>query len=221
VADERLIRELYAEQSADTRTDHVDEAVWERLACGELDAAEKAAVFDHATRCAVCARIHRALATLESDARAAGLDIPGSRPAAPSTTRTRTRLTWAIGGLAATAALAVAVLIPRPQPGPVEDPLRSGRDRAPVPLAPVGALTSPPAAFRWEGVPGAKAYRVELTNADGDVLWSSTPRAPTSADWDGTRVLPPGKYYWRVVAEAEPPLPEISSPFVSFQLAEP
>ena len=59
---------------------HPDEATWERLAVGELDAAARDAAFDHILECERCSRIWRGVLTLKSEAEAQGL-IPLDTPA--------------------------------------------------------------------------------------------------------------------------------------------
>lgn len=55
---------------------HPDEATWDQLSSGELDAAARDAVFDHIVACERCSRIWRGVLTLKSEAQAQGLMPP-------------------------------------------------------------------------------------------------------------------------------------------------
>lgn len=52
-------------------------------------------------------------------------------------------------------------------------------------LSPSGDLDAPPAQLRWEPVPAASSYAVQLTDVDREEIWSAETR-------DASAVLPPG-----------------------------
>jgi hypothetical protein len=188
---------------------HPDEQAWERLACGELTDELRRSLLDHVVDCAECTRVYRALAELERGARRFDPGVP--RPGLARWAR-RGRLVWrwGLGGAVAAAAAAVlAVWIgvrppaPEPAPSPPEA-LRSGSAAAgpgPVLLAPLGAVTAPPE-LAWEPVAGAQRYRLELLDAEGEIVWTAT-TAGTSVPWPAAVPRRPGRYYWRVIAELE------------------
>ena len=209
--DDRRLRELYAGTTALPRTDHPSDAEWEALALGELPPARREALADHATRCAECALVQRGLGMLARDAAAFDPGVP--RAVAPRATAVPAR--WVYGGLAAAAAVVLVLLLPGrpgPQPGPPPslDPVRSAPRAAPVALTPSGPLTEAPRAFRWQAIPDARRYRVELSSAEGDRLWTSPPLQGDTTPWPTDVPAAPGVYHWLVVA-----LPEAGRPLSS------
>jgi hypothetical protein len=53
-------------------------------------------------------------------------------------------------------------------------------------------------AFTWRAVPGATAYRITVSRADGDSVWAATVR-DTTARPPASVALPEGDlYYWYV-----------------------
>ena len=91
----------------------------------------------------------------------------------------------------------------------------------PVPLEPLGRLTGPPRAFRWQAVAGAGRYRVELSSRDGELIWSSPEVMGTAVDWPPSVAPAPGVYYWQVfvVPDANRPLATgAPSAIVSFEV---
>jgi len=197
--DERIIRELYVEEIARPQASHPDEAAWELLALGQLAGAERQGVFDHATRCAECLRVYRGVKLIQAEAGAFDAAAP-RRPARLALVGQRA---WLFAGAAAAAALLMALVLPLslhvPQPAPA-DGLRSDALQSPEPLEPLGHVASRPAAFRWQAVPGAGSYRLELTRPDGERLWQSPPVEKTTVAWPSSVPAAPGEYYWRVTA---------------------
>jgi len=188
---------------------HPPEEAWERLACGELSEYERTTLLDHVVGCAECTRTWRALAEIERGARKFDPGMPRPGLALPAARGPRAGR-WGLGGaLAAAAAAALIVWVGvRPQPSvpPAQPPgetFRSGPEQPvqPVLRAPLGAVAAPQA-FTWEPVPEAVSYRLELLDADGEIVWSAA-TAETSAAWPSTLPRSPGRYYWRVVAELE------------------
>src|SRR5262245_2407155 len=108
--DDRDLREAFAAASRAAAPPHLDDGEWERLAAGEMGAAERERALDHVTRCAACAPICKALLMLEEEARAADPRIRSSGLARPA--RNTVALRWLGGFAAAAAAAAWAVLAP-------------------------------------------------------------------------------------------------------------
>jgi hypothetical protein len=188
---------------------HPPEEAWERLACGELSEHERRSLLDHVVDCAECTRIWRALVALERGARRFDPGVPKPGLATPRRPAPRA-WTWGLGGALAAAAAAALIVwagvrpqLPEPPRQPAGETFRSGPEAParPVLRAPLGAVAAPQT-FTWDPVPEAVSYRVELLDADGEIVWS-TPTAETSAAWPSTLPHSPGRFYWRVVAELE------------------
>jgi hypothetical protein len=69
-------------------------------------------------------------------------------------------------------------------------------------IEPSGNLNQPPAVFRWDAYPGAKAYSVELMEVDGNTLWKGTVEENSlTAKPEMKTVMHPGKpLLWKVTA---------------------
>lgn len=228
--DEDRLRQLYALGSSDSEL-HLDEDGWERLAGGEMESAERQRALEHITGCPECAPIYRGLSLLEEDARVFDPGVPVDALAGPSSvagvSRSRRpvpRLLW--GALAAAAALVLFVALPTNSPVEETESTPSAVDRLratpqrqrPQPEAPLGVIIVPPAAFSWQGIPGAGAYRIELLSADAELLWSSEALEETSHPWPDEVVAEPGRYYWRVLALPEAGGEPVPSELVAFDL---
>jgi hypothetical protein len=195
-AHDRLVASAYA-RHAGPASGHPDEEAWVRLAAHELPPDETQALADHLARCSDCGQIYRALADLQQGARA----FDPAVPAQPHTTARPNVLAWG-GGLAAAAV--VAWVMVRPLPPPVSPPpasteVRGGAEAA-VPVRPVGALTARPAVFEWRPAADARAYRVQLLDAQGENIWSSAEVTATTVTLPADLVLRPGRHYWQVLA---------------------
>ena len=199
MADDATLRRAYAARAAASPSKHPDEAAWERVACGEMDPAERERTLDHIARCAECAQVWRALSQLRREARS----FDAGMLRAEGSGRRAIVVPWILSGLAAAAAVAAVsvMLMPAarpPSPAPSEA-TRSGSDtNRPRPLSPIGLVVAP-TEFRWEAVAGARAYRVRLFR-DEVLLWSSGETARTSLAWPASLQLQPGRYFWQVVA---------------------
>jgi hypothetical protein len=126
------------------------------------------------------------------------------------------------GSLAAAAVLLAALMLPSWRgDAPPPDTIRSATMVTPAPIAPTGKIPSMPHELRWEGIPGADGYRVELSN--GGPLWSSGRVVETRVALPRDLKLSPGiLYYWKVTALAGPDrrvLADASSGLVSFEIA--
>jgi hypothetical protein len=188
---------------------HPPEEAWERLALGELSERDRLSLVDHVVDCAECTRIWRALAEVERGARRFDPGVPRAG-AAPSARPGPRAWRWGLGGAVAAAAAAALVVwigvgpqAPEPQRQPAGETFRAGTEAPARPLlwAPLGEVAAP-GAFTWEAVPEAVSYRLELLDADGEIIWSAA-TAETSTAWPATLPRSPGRYYWRVVAELE------------------
>jgi len=234
------LRKLYAE-IATSSTSHVDEEAWARLAAGELDAAEQARVFEHATCCAECGSLYGDVTALRREAPRLGVPVAapegaaGARPAGRSWRAWRWR--WLpTTGLAAAAAV-IAALWLRPHLGPPSSPearpsvarpsdasltgeLRSGPAAAPVPVSPRGRTDGVPR-FRWRAAPDARAYRLELLSQRSEVVWVGEIDG-TEAALPADRAPAPGRYRWHVGAIpswSRSPVDIVWSPLVDIELA--
>ena len=171
---------------------HPDEATWERLAVGELDAAARNAAFDHIVECERCSRVWRGVLTLKSEAEAQGL-IPLETPA---------RSTWLRSAalplaLAATLVVAVAgVLITRQ---PAADQSTRGSAAAVVEHLTTTTGADKVPTFAWTPVSGATRYRIALYSNDGRPVWTREVEAPP-ARWPDDEARTAGAYRWRVEA---------------------
>jgi hypothetical protein len=218
--EEETLRLAYAE--AETSVPHLSEETWERFAFGELSVEERERALEHVSRCVECARVLRALSLLEAEARAIDPAVP-ARLSAPAEPSRRRGLLWTAA--AAAAAVALWLTLPsfppgRPAPGsPSTDSLRSATGASrPVPKSPLDRVASAPEGFSWEGTEGARAYRVELLDADGESIWTSGEVAETRVPWPRDVASDPGRYYWRVVAILAERGETVASPLVSVDL---
>jgi hypothetical protein len=119
--------------------------------------------------------------------------------------RRRPVAVW-MGRLAALVVLALAVGLffragqapPLPDPGAGEV-YRGGHLR---PIGPSGEISEMPREFRWEGVEGARSYRVTLRAVDGTVLWQETVTVPSARLPEGVAggLHPAVLYRWSVEA---------------------
>jgi hypothetical protein len=192
---------------------------WLRLETGEATPDERRKLEEHAALCPACAS-EREMARLfaeepEKDedvddivAKLEALNLPEQPiPLAFPGQRRRARpvLAWA-ARLAALIVLALAVGLffragqapPLPDPGAGEV-YRGGHLR---PLGPSGEISEMPREFRWEGVEGARSYRVTLLAVDDAVLWQETVTVPSARLPEGVaRGLHPAVLYrWSVEA---------------------
>jgi hypothetical protein len=178
---------------------HVDESVWERLACGELDDAARARAAEHITSCAACATVYRAVSELRSEAQRFDSGAP-----APDV-RDRARPAWFTswpGALAAAAVLVLALVGTYRRIG--DEPsstTRAGTGAGVTTIAPAATAPARPAPdFRWAPVAGADRYQLKLNAADGLPLWTSPDLTTTATGWPPSVTVMPGTYFWQVIA---------------------
>jgi len=210
VADaEVTLRGLYAAR-APQGGPHPTEDDWVRLAGGELDEGARSALVDHVVRCSDCAAVYRSLVDLEEGARAFDATLPRSLGAARLALGQTARWgTWT--AIAAAAAVVFAIAQPRRAlaPAPSAAPAPStglelrGSSRRPEPTEPVGAVARWPEQLRWSASDGARAYRVRILDAQGDVIWTSPLVAATAVAWPVEVAPRPGRLYWQVIALPE------------------
>lgn len=215
---------------------------WLRLETGEATPDERRRLEEHAARCPACAS-EREMARLFAEApdgardedvdyivaKLEALDLPRQPvPLAFPSQRRRARpvLAWA-ARLAALLVLALAVGLffragqapPLPDPGAGEV-YRGGHLR---PIGPSGEISEMPREFRWEGVEGARSYRVTLRAVDDTVLWQETVTVSSARLPAGVaRGLHPAVLYrWSVEALDERGARLAASEPVSFQVRPP
>jgi len=177
--------------------DHVTDADWERLMCGEMGAAERDRTLAHVMSCTDCRTIHRSL--LEVQREAAAMERP-----APANAGTTYRVWTIAGSLAAAAAVVMAVLIPWPSAGPsAGDVTRSNPASAEVVVvAPAARSVLSSRRFSWQPVAGADTYEIRVNGEDGSRVWSVTVAENNATLPDGV-ALTPGAYYWQVTAQKQ------------------
>lgn len=205
---------------------HPQEETWELLACNELAADARNAVFDHVTRCEECADTYRVLTFLNREARTfdPGVSTLEHRTVDRSRPVPHRFAGWGIAALAAAAMLLFFLPITR-EPGtkvaeqPAAETLRSGREAVrPVALAPVGRVETVERGFSWQAAHPPETYVVELLNADGEQLWESPEVASTEIDWPTAVPRAAGRYYWRVTALPAEGGEQTASTLVAFDL---
>lgn len=191
---------------------------WLRLETGEVTPEERRRLEEHADRCPACAS-EREMARLFAEAPETGqdedvdyvvakleaLNLPARPVPLAFPGRRQPALVWA-ARLAAVLVLALGVALffrageapPLPDPGAGEV-YRGGQVR---PVGPSGEISQVPGEFRWEGVQGARSYRVTLRAVDDAVLWQETVTAPSARlPEDVARGLHPAVLYrWNVEA---------------------
>jgi anti-sigma factor RsiW len=114
----------------------------------------------------------------------------------------RPMMRWLGPAAVAAAVVAVALVGPwhlRQATGPTVPPVRGGGGVTVDAVAPAeGAVVSGAPKFTWRSMPGATSYRITVSRADGDSVWTATvtdttARAPTTSAFDGST-----SYYWYV-----------------------
>lgn len=139
---------------------------------------------------------------------ALGTPVPERAPAPAGESRRRSRRppipVWAMAAAATLAAAAVLTpLALRNSPPPLATGPTTGITRSPtiLPVTPRGEIDRAPETLRWEAVPGAESYRIEIRSVDGTLLWEATSRHPEIAvDRRAVPFEPAVRYSWRVEA---------------------
>lgn len=208
--------------------EHLSEATWEQLACGELEGDARRIAHEHILTCRECSAIARAVLTIQAEAPT--FDPAAPRPGLPSQRSPVTwlRRAWVPALLTAAAALVLFAVV-RPQSGSVPTVgqplgsapiLRSANSASPpVPIAPTGTVSVATPTFEWQPVEGASSYVVEVLDATGEPLWTSAEVAVTELPWPGT--IDPGQYFWRVTAWRDNGGPPITSQLTDFEVETP
>lgn len=194
------LRELYAARAPHPGP-HPTEDDWVRLAGSAMDEAERVAAVDHVIRCSDCARVYRGLVDLEDGARAFDASLPRGLGAATLRLGQTARWgTWA--AIAAAAAVVFAIAEPRRAPAPSAATgleLRGGSPR-PELAEPLGAVARWPERLRWTAAGSARAYRVRILDAEGELVWTSPLVTATEISWPAEVAARPGRLYWQVIA---------------------
>lgn len=187
--------------------EHLADAMWERLACGDLTSFERERALAHVTACKNCTAVHRALLALEDEARAFDPNVPASAAAPAAAIATRWAR-WVLTVGVAAAAVAVAVLL-RPDVAPggggpassTHDVLRAGSTAVSVTLLrPADGAVLDAGGFAWSPVREADAYRVQVNAADGQVIWESPLVTASEVRVPAGVTIPPGTHFWHVTA---------------------
>ncbi len=210
---------------------------WLRLETGEATADERRKLEEHAARCPACAS-EREMARLFAEApeknedvdfivaKLEALNLPEQPIPFAFPGRRRPALAWA-ARLAALIVLAIGVALffragqapPLPDRGAGEV-YRGAHLR---PLGPSGEISEMPGEFRWEGVEGARSYRVTLRAVDDTVLWQETVTVPSARLPEGVAggLHPAVLYRWSVEALDERGARLAASEPVPFQVRPP
>lgn len=117
--------------------------------------------------------------------------------------RTRAPTRWLGAAAAAAAVVAVVLLGPRVtrKPGETPSPVRGDSVSALRLVAPSdGADLAGAPVFAWRSVPGAAAYRIMVSRADGDSVWAATTRDTTARPPQEALAAQAEPYYWYVDA---------------------
>jgi len=167
-----------------------------RMHDGHLAANEVAAYVDGTLEQAARARVDAHLADCD-DCRA---EVVAVRRMVGGTPRWRR---WPILAALAAAAVVVIMIWPRAldQPGLEGPVVRDGEPAAAaVVLVAPDSVATLPLAFAWHAVPDATTYRLSLTNATGELIWSgSTPDTAITVP-DSVSLATSGPYYYYVDA---------------------
>jgi len=193
---------------------HPDEAAWERFAAGELAAAERDALLDHALQCGACAQALRAVQEL---ATTLGRELDMHPPAARSERSSARWLPLALAAGLAAVLVGGGWMFVRTRAS--EPSVTRGDAGLPslVVLAPRASATTIPR-FQWRARPDAQIYRVHVYGEDGVAFGQvATTAAPAVAGTAVARAWPPGRYAWRVEALRDG-IVVASSPLVDFEL---
>jgi hypothetical protein len=111
---------------------------------------------------------------------------------------------WLGAVAAAAAVVALALAGPRlasHSPGTPESPVRGADAVGVSTVSPLdgGEIRGAPE-FIWHAVPGASVYRITISRADGDSVWSATVRDTTVSPPATAVIAGPDPYYWYVDA---------------------
>ncbi len=218
------LRAAYRE-TGPVESGHLSDEQWERLACDEMDSAERESVLEHVLSCSECSEVYRGVLAVRMEAHT--FDNGAPRPKSSADPARGWRWKGVVTGLAAAAAVIVVFLVVRPsiQPSAVKPggsetvTLRaSGVLAKPVLISPVGEVSGIPGELSWRPVEGARGYLVELLDAKGELLWKSEELAVTGTPWPQVVHAAPGRYYWRVLAVPEGGGKAVASHLESFEI---
>ena len=225
MTDLETLRAAYRSSAADDG-DHLSEATWERLACGELSADERGQALAHVVRCSLCADVYRAVQEIGEGA--AEFDPGASSALESGSDRSPRVVPWrGLGLLAMAATVLLAVVLPlRRDHAPAVDggsPLLRSAE-APVevigvdPVDRVVEWGNGDVTLVWSVEPAPAEAFVEVLDGDGELVWTSPPTADTRVDWPAAAIPGPGRYYWRAVLTA-PADGGVASDLTSFELS--
>jgi hypothetical protein len=167
---------------------------------------------DHAARCAACAEELRLALDLEPWARRAGRAVgPRSLPA------------WLPVAAALLLALGAVLWVRTSRPPREAEPRRGMSETAPAVRPSDGeSLAAAPEALSWQALPGARAYSVELFDAESTPIWSSgrldAARAELPAEIR-SKISAGGEFFWRITVFEESERREL--PLSRFRVSPP
>lgn len=223
------LRSAYRGSWTGAEADHLSEDRWERLASGELAPEEREGALDHILECAECAEIYTAVSVLRAGAGVFDSEAPVAVDPSPAPHQIKRRWWGGVGVFALAAAAVLAIILPRGTPptlDPVSKPLvlRSIDGQPPAtPVSPVDqalALQSgDELQFSWVSREPESRVRVEVLDADGELVWTSPATERTDIAWPSEAARKPGRYYWRVVATGSS-TGGMSSELASFELVD-
>ena len=117
----------------------------------------------------------------------------------------RRRFALAMAGVSLLLLITAGIYSRRGSEAPLANPAnpavwRSGEF---APISPIGDITQTPASFRWEGIPGAKKYVVQLSGVDGAELWhGESVETGIEPPREIRNILTPGRaFHWKVDAQ--------------------
>ena len=202
--DEFDTADLRRQWQAGARRDpaHLDDAMWERLACEELTPFERERALAHVTACEECGSIYRGLAEMRREAAAfdpavAAIKMPAAAGAEP---RPWWYSPWLAGSLATAAIVVWAVTI-----GPMRPATDYSGDVARTNKSAVTLLSPKEGAgfdrvVAWQAVSGATSYRIVGFTQEGTRAFEVRDVRETTLTLAPDVVLAPGRYFLQVTA---------------------
>ena len=117
----------------------------------------------------------------------------------------RRRFTLAMVGVSLLLLITAGIYSRRGSEAPLTNPAHPAvwRSGQLTPLSPIGDITQTPASFRWESVPGAVKYVVQLRGVDGAELWhGESTESSIEPPSEIRHLLTPGRaFHWKVDAQ--------------------
>lgn len=172
-----------------------------RLVTGEAGRKERARTLDHVAGCGECAKLLKSLLRISDEFDRVAAEAGARRK--PKLVPSRRTVLAAVAALAGM--IAVTYSIVRLSERPVVRGTAGVEVRLVSPK-PGAALAAGDIEFKWEAVPKASHYTVELFGASLEKIWRSGPITGTKLKLpeDARRIILGGEtYFWRVTAVLE------------------